>query len=97
MMISEVDYFLRYTEKPHTQKYKRIFYLGYRTKYPYIKSKVHIGTDRTIESEILKPLQLDRKKYGPEFPILFVWTDKDGQNRYLEATSNRVPKKADRR
>jgi hypothetical protein len=70
-----------------TRKYRRILYLGFRTKYPCLESKLRADTETTVKMEIMN--------VGIS-PILLVWEDPTGERKYSEATINRPTKKINR-
>lgn len=82
------DVIFKHLFSPINQKYKRIYFLGIRSKYPWAQSRLHANTETTVRMEILN--------VGLS-PVLLVWEDNAGERKYTEATINRPAKKINRR
>lgn len=87
--IMNKEYLFRHIDKPFQSKYRRIYYLGTRSKYPWQGSYLHSNSNKTVEEELMKPELLSRSEKNLDlFPVLFIWEDNSGETKYCEATIN---------
>lgn len=81
-------YSLKYIGNKHPQKtFKRIIYIGVRTKNPTSLDQLssNIDCSKTIEEEIITPTYSTSKNLANPLPILVIWENTIGERFYAEA------------